>query len=89
MGGAEAFRRDLPASTQLMLAACGIASAAIGYWALRRYLFLLQNAEFLAAQAVCEQCKVYARWDITTEDRGSATMEVCCRRCGHRWKIAL
>ena len=89
LAGAEVYRRDLPATAQLTLVACVIASGWIGYYALRRYLFLLQHAEFIADQAVCAQCETYARWDITAEDAPAHTMQVCCRRCGNLWKIAL
>jgi len=89
LAGAEVYSRDLPAASQLSLLACVIASALIGAWALRRYFQLLKHAEFVADQAVCSQCEAYGRWDITTEDVPRQTMQVCCRRCGNRWKIAL
>jgi hypothetical protein len=87
--GAEAYSRELPASSQLSLIACVIASGVIGFWALRRYLYLLQHAEFLADQAVCRNCQTYARWDITAEDPSTQSMQVCCRHCDNRWKITL
>ena len=87
--GAEAYSRELPLSSQLTLFACVIASGVIGFWALRRYFFLLRHAEFVADQAVCSKCDTYARWDVTAEDQPSQTMQVCCRRCGHAWQIAL
>jgi len=89
LAGAEVWRRDMPVTTQLSLLACTIASAAIGYWALMRYLHLLKHAEFVADQAVCSSCEAYARWDITDEDAANSTMRVCCRRCGNRWQITL
>lgn len=87
--GAETYSRELPASSQLSLIACVIASGVIGFWALRRYLYLLQHAEFLADQAVCRNCQTYARWDITAEDSSSQSMQVRCRHCDNRWKITL
>ena len=89
LAGAEVYSRDLPVGSQLSLLACVVASAAIGAWALRRYFQLLQHAEFVADQAACPQCDAYARWDITAEDVPHQTMQVCCRRCGNRWQIAL
>lgn len=86
---AEAYGRELPASTQLKLLACALASGLIGYWALRGYFRLMREAEFAADQAVCSQCETYARWDITSEDRAHYTMQVRCRKCGHPWRIEL
>jgi hypothetical protein len=87
--GAEAYSRELPVASQLLLFGCIIASGLIGFWALRRYFSLLQHAEFVADQAVCSQCSAYARWDITAEDRTQPAMQVRCRRCGHVWRIEL
>jgi hypothetical protein len=87
--GAEAYSHELPVSSQLTLLACAVASAVIGYWALRGYFKLMREAEFAADQAVCSQCETYGRWDITSEDRTHKTMQVRCRKCGHPWQIAL
>lgn len=86
---AEAYSHDLPASSQLTLLACALASGFIGYWALRRYFHLMREAEFAADQAVCSQCETYGRWDIASEDRSHQTMQVRCRKCGNQWQIAL
>jgi len=67
--------------------ACVVLSAGIGLWALRRYLFLLGHAQYLADQAVCPACRIYARWDV--EDDASARMRVRCRGCTHVWHIQL
>lgn len=64
-----------------------IVCAAIGLWALRRYLYLLMHAEAVANQANCGQCKEYGRFDLQAEDRRAATITVQCRRCAHRWEI--
>ena len=89
LAGAEVYSRDLPASSQLTLLVCVLVSALIGYWALRRYFYLLHHAEYVADQAVCTQCETYGRWDITDEDAPNQRMRVCCRRCGNRWQITL
>lgn len=65
-----------------------LASAAIGLWALRRYLYLLMHAEAVANQAVCTRCEAYGRFEVTSEDRRNGDVTVCCRKCKHEWTIA-
>jgi hypothetical protein len=89
LGCAEVWRGELALLDHLWLLACVVASALIGLRSLRRYLYLLRHAEYVADQAVCRRCEAYARWDITGEDAPNGRMQVCCRRCGHHWKIAL
>jgi len=80
-------------SSRLQMLASVFAAAAIGLWALRRYLFLLMRAEFIANQAVCGHCKTYGRWAIeSAADADERTqqpprMRVCCRKCEARWVI--
>lgn len=62
-------------------------SAAIGAWALRRYLFLLTRAEIVANQAQCQDCGEYGRFKVVSSRTGGDEAEVCCRRCQHRWVI--
>ena len=38
--------------------------AAIGLWALRRYLYLLMRAEEVANQASCDSCGEYGRFKV-------------------------
>ena len=38
-----------------------------GVIALRRYLYLLNHAEYVANQADCEQCGTYARFELIGE----------------------
>ncbi len=64
-----------------------IASAAIGLWSLRRYLYLLTHAEAVANQANCPACGTYARFEVMGEDRRSGQMAVCCRACRQEWTI--
>ncbi len=79
---------------RLLLAACLVVAAAIGAWAMRRYLFFLMRAEAIANQAVCPACSVYARWTVERDEAADAlagtppVMAVCCRACSHRWRIA-
>lgn len=65
-------------------------SAAIGAWALRRYLFLLSRAEDVANQAQCEGCGEYGQFKVVSGQGGGreAEAEVCCRRCQHHWVIS-
>ena len=87
MGGLEAF--SLQHSERALLVLAMLVAAVVGAWSLRRFLFMLSRAEFIANQAVCAQCKTYARWDITHDEvlAESQRMTVCCRKCGHRWHI--
>ena len=64
-----------------------IASAAIGLWALRRYLYLLMHAEEMANQANCPQCATYGRLTLVQEDRRTGDALVCCKKCKHTWTI--
>lgn len=93
LGSAEAYSLRLAVSSQLLILACAIASALIGFWALRRYLYLLNHAEFVADQAVCRACDTYARWEILNpNDAGQPAQDrlrVRCKRCGHVWFIVL
>ena len=91
LGSAEIFSRRLPVGSQLGVLACALASAVIGVWALRRYLYLLAHAEYVADQAVCRGCDAYAKWDIEEggQDPTGARRRVRCRRCGPAWLIVL
>lgn len=92
IGGLEAFT-ERGGGNRLLMVASLLAAAAIGAWALRRYLFHLMRAEAIANQAVCSQCDAYARWLIERSEpateRGDGAMAVRCRKCGHRWRIVL
>lgn len=85
--GAEVYDRTGPASERLFDVASMLMCAAFGAWALRRYLFLLMQAEHTANQAVCPQCDAYARLELTVEQPAGDEVQVCCRRCKHRWSI--
>ena len=64
-----------------------IVCAAVGYWAMRRYLFLLMRAETIANQATCAACGEYGRFKVVSDDRSRQQTEVCCRKCAHHWVI--
>ena len=67
----------------LAIIACG----GIGYWALRRYLYLLMHAENVAHQADCPQCGVYARFTLVEGAAAAPSVHVRCRACAHQWSI--
>jgi len=62
--------------------------AALGLWALRRYLRLLLHAEVTANQADCPGCKAYGRFKLESESASDESVRVCCTKCQHRWTIS-
>lgn len=82
----EAFGRA-SAGDQLADLACILISAAVTYWALRRYLFLLMRAEVIANQANCDDCGAYGRFQVVSEAHGGNEARVACLKCTHRWTI--
>jgi ABC-type nickel/cobalt efflux system permease component RcnA len=86
MAAFEAFSGAKGADKLFDVAAI-IVCAAIGLWALRRYLYLLSNAETIANQADCPQCKAYGLFTALSEDRHQNHTLVRCRKCAHEWQI--
>ena len=86
IGSMEAFRQagstDLKAANVLFVLTC----AMIGFWALRRYLFLLMRAEGAANQASCPGCGVYARFRLVRR-RAEGDIDVACLKCAREWPI--
>ena len=89
LGAAEAYSAKAPLLDQLQIVAAALASAVIGVFALRRYLYLLNHAEFVANQADCPHCGTYARWDLLGEQAQEGRVKVRCRQCSHEWHIEL
>jgi ABC-type nickel/cobalt efflux system permease component RcnA len=91
LGAVEAFSQ--PGSNRLLMVASLLVATALGVWSVRRYLFHLARAEYVANQASCPACKVYGRWKVETIEAGDEAtgappaMQVCCRKCGHLWRI--
>lgn len=83
MGAMEAFTFE--GSERLPLAASVLGGAAVGVWALRRYLRVLARAEMIANQAVCGECQAYGRFEVEYGQRQA--MQVRCHACGHRWSV--
>jgi len=80
----EAFRGGT-VNEKLMDGLFVFVCAAIGLWALRRYLFLLMRAEYVANQANCSACGEYGRFEVVTDYNDET--QVCCRKCAHKWVI--
>ncbi len=90
LGAAEAYTARAPLIDQLEIVASALASAAISLLALRRYLYLLNHAEYVANQADCSACGTYARFDLLGDPPvGAQRLHVRCRHCGHAWHIDL
>lgn len=91
LGAVEAFGQA--GSDRLLMVVSLLVSTGIGVLALRRYFYHLMRAEQIANQASCPACEVYGRWQVESTDPGDAgsgrpaAMQVCCRRCRHRWRI--
>lgn len=86
MGSLEAFR-GASTSEKILDVGFVLLSAAVGLWAMRRYLFLLMRAEEIANQASCPRCQEYGRFTIVSDNHRETV--VCCRKCAHHWPIAL
>ncbi len=86
MASMEAFRGG-NISEKLLDVMFVLVCAAIGLWALRRYLFLLIRAEEIANQANCGECTEYGRFDVVSENPAGGETRVCCRKCAHQWVI--
>jgi hypothetical protein len=84
----EVYDRRAPIDTQLTNLGAIVVCTVIGIWAMRRYLYLLGHAESTANQAACPQCKTYGNFNLVGEDAAHAEVQVCCRKCGHRWNIS-
>lgn len=84
VGAMEAFRTsqgDTQSANVLFVVLC----AAIGVWALRRYLFLLMRAEQAANQASCPDCGDYGRFHVIGQRPRLQEIDVRCRKCSRDW----
>lgn len=86
LGSMEAMR-GVPWSQQLVNLLLVFISAAVGYWAMRKYFFLLMRAEEVANQASCEDCGEYGRFTIVEGENGPTRTRVACMKCAHKWTI--
>lgn len=95
----EGFSLRTPAWETLLRLAAMLGGGATCLWALKRYLVMLDYAEYAAERSVCEKCAAYRGLDLggaTTsrvpeqDDAGepiAAPVSVRCRKCGHQWTI--
>jgi hypothetical protein len=86
MAAFEAFRGG-SLGDKIFDAAAILACGVIGMWALRRYLYLLMNAEVIANQANCPNCKAYGLFTALSENKQSGHTQVRCKKCAHAWEI--
>jgi hypothetical protein len=89
LGCAEVYSNQMALLDRVQVLGGAAVSAAIGYFALRRYLRLLDHAEYVADQAICRGCDTYAKWELVGEEADGARLQVRCRKCAHRWQIEL
>jgi predicted Zn finger-like uncharacterized protein len=80
--------RGAHGDTQLVNVLFVVICAAIGAWALRRYVFLLMRAERTANQASCPECGEYGRFRVVGQRPRSEEIDVRCEKCSHDWVIS-
>ena len=85
----EAGSRFATPQERLIDWAVALACAMGALWALRRYLYLLTQAEELANQANCPKCGAYGRLELVQSDARGDHVTVQCRQCGHRWPMGV
>jgi len=92
----EAFGQTDSTADRLVDVVAILVCTAVALWAMRRYLYLLNHAEFVASQAECPRCHTYARFNLVEPGSGSnepgpelqpRLLHVACRQCEHRWTI--
>jgi len=95
----EELNLRTPAWETLLRLAAILGGSALCLWALKRYLEMLDFAEYAAERSVCEKCAAYGGLDpgsATAHRTGkqdedgeviAAPVSVRCRKCGHQWTI--
>lgn len=74
------------------------AAVTVGAWSLRRYLMILQLAEFLGDRSTCPKCHAYARFKLLytgpRDEPGlpqhlldTPVLAAQCRKCGASWHM--
>jgi Zn ribbon nucleic-acid-binding protein len=87
MAAIEAAWRYRSPGDQLIDFGAVLVCAAVGVWAVRRYLYLLTHAEMVANQADCPACQTYGRLELLAADDRGESVQVRCRKCAHEWRI--
>ena len=83
----EAFR-GAQGDAQLLNVLFVIVCAAVAWWALRRYVFLMMRAERTASQASCPDCGEYGRFRIVRQRNSGEEVDVHCNKCSGEWMIS-
>jgi hypothetical protein len=86
VGSMEAFR-GAEGDAQLVDVLFVVVCAAIGAWAMRRYVFLLMRAEQTANQASCPDCGAYGRFRVVGQRPQAQEIDVRCDKCTRGWAI--
>ena len=89
LASAEVYSNQMTLADRVQVVAGAVVSVAIAYYALRRYLRLLNHAEYVADQAICRGCNAYAKWELIAEEAEGTRLQVRCRKCAHHWQIEL
>ena len=76
----------------LVLVLIAGAGGALVLFAFRRFRDQMTRAEALAAQAECNVCHAYGRFEVlqgrdSSESVSGRQLRVRCRRCAHEWHI--
>ena len=87
LGAVEAATQFTAWHDRLIDALAIVACAGIGLWSLRRYLYLLNHAEYVANQAECPDCGSYGRLELVGDVHADGPVPVRCRKCTRQWSI--
>jgi hypothetical protein len=84
------FRESFAGSLTLLVVGASGALLCVVAW--RKFTQLLFRAEHFAGQAVCAQCREYAKFTIVAANYAAdavdgRAMNVRCRKCAHEWTI--
>jgi hypothetical protein len=87
IGSMEAFRGAQGDAKLVDVMMFIVICAAIGAWAMRRYVFLLMRAEQTANQASCPDCGAYGRFQVVGQRPRNLEIDVRCNKCTRDWVI--
>jgi hypothetical protein len=68
----------------LLRVAAMFATTTLGWYALKRYIAIMQEAERFARRSICTRCKAYGAFQLLRERPPTGAR---CRRCGNEWTI--
>lgn len=72
------------------LVAIMFAAGAITMVSIRRFLTILQRAEYYGNKSNCPKCTAYARFDVVSIDNRNAeepVLKLHCRKCAAEWSM--